>query len=226
MSSLTRGRVATFPVLLEEPSPSQRSSLSVSDEEAMARLQRRDYGALTLLFDRYSKPVFAVGLRILRDVGEAEDLVQEVFTYLYQRAVLFDPQKGSAKGWIVRAAFHRALDRRSYLARRFFYVGTDLSAVGDTLTGEADLEREAGARLSREQLRRAFGELSEKQRRTLELFFFEGLELAEIAKKLDEALGNVRHYYYRGLDKLRKSVFVVSLQDDYGTPRHGNAWHK
>jgi len=64
------------------------------------------------------------------------------------------------------------------------------------------------ARMSLEQLQRLFDELSEEQRQTLQLFFFEGMTFQEIAEKLHETLGNVRHYYYRGIGKLRGSVFA------------------
>ena len=77
--------------------------------------------------------------------------------------------------------------------------------------GETDLDRETGSKLDRVRLEKAFAELPERQRRTLELFYFEGMELKEIAEELNEPLGNVRHYYYRGLERLRKSAFVQEL---------------
>jgi RNA polymerase sigma-70 factor (ECF subfamily) len=71
-----------------------------------------------------------------------------------------------------------------------------------------DWECQLVARLSLEQLQQLFDGLSEEQRQTLQLFFFEGMTFQEIAKKLDEPLGNIRHHYYRGLGKLRMSYFV------------------
>lgn len=85
--------------------------------------------------------------------------------------------------------------------------------MDDTLLGETDLDREIGAKLNRAQLKKAFEELPEMQRGTLELFYFEGLELREISEKLNEPLANVRHHYYRGLEKLRKSAFVKKLKE-------------
>jgi RNA polymerase sigma-70 factor, ECF subfamily len=183
------------------------------DEELMNRLEARDAGALEMLFDRYSRLVLSIALRILRDYGEAEDVVQEVFFHLFQKAALFDPLKGTAKGWIVHVAFHRALDRRAHLGRRGFYLGTEIESLDNTLLGETDLDREIGAKLNRARLEKAFEELPEMQRRTLELFYFEGLELREISEKLNEPLDNVRHHYYRGLAKLRKSAFVKKLRE-------------
>jgi RNA polymerase sigma-70 factor, ECF subfamily len=185
---------------------------SESDEHLMARLQARDKRALDVLFDRYARLVFGIGHRILRDYGEAEELVQEAFLYVFQSAGLFDPAKGRARAWIVQAAYHRALNRREYLANRRFYVGTDSAAPTDALRGDTDLDREIAAKLDRVQLEKAFRELPEKQRRTLSLFFFEGLSLKEISTRTEEPLGNVRHHYYRGLDNLRKSTIVKALR--------------
>lgn len=174
----------------------------------MARLQSCDHHALKLLFDRYSRLVFSVVVRILHDTGEAEDMVQEVFTHLYQKASLFDPGKGTAKSWILRMAFRRALDRQSYLMARRFYPAADSASHGHMLYGNTDWEGQTIARLSLEQLQRLFDSLSEEQRQTLQFFFFEGMTFHEIAEKLDEPLGNIRHYYYRGLGKLRVSYFM------------------
>lgn len=177
----------------------------------MARLQASDSNALHVLFDRYSRLVFGIALRILNDHGEAEDIVQEAFFHIHQKAALFDPLKGTAKAWIVQLAFHRALDRRAYLDRRGFYLGTDIASLADTLLEETDLEREIGAKLSRVQLEKAFEELPDRQRQTLEMFYFEGFDLREISERLNESFANTRHHFYRGLDKLRRSVFVQKL---------------
>jgi RNA polymerase sigma-70 factor (ECF subfamily) len=179
----------------------------------MAHLKTNDARALHLLFDRYSRLVLAIALRILRDYGEAEEIVQETYCYLFQKAALFDASKGTAKGWIVQVAYHRALDRRAHLERRGFYHGTDFAFLDDTLIGQSDLEREITSRLNRAHLKKAFEELPERQRQTLELFYFEGLELREISEKLNEPLANIRHHYYRGLEKLRKSAFVQRLRE-------------
>ena len=181
-----------------------------SDEEALAQLSAGEPQALNLIYDRYSRLVLSVALRVLHDYGEAEEIVQDAFFQVFQKASLFEPSKGTAKAWIVQIAFHRALDRRSYLHRRGYYSGTDTGCLGDT-PGETDLEREIGAKLNRTHLERAFEELSELQRRTLELFYFDGLELREITERLDESLGNVRHHFYRGLERLRKSAFIQEL---------------
>jgi RNA polymerase sigma-70 factor (ECF subfamily) len=215
MSSPPQGRALVLPLLRartsQSPVTEKVGASGQSDEDAIARLQARDSNALSLLFDRYARLVLSIALRILRDYGEAEEVVQDVFFYVYQKASLFEPARGSAKAWIVQIAFHRALDRKAHLSRRGFYVGTDIDPLHDTLLGHSDLEHEVGSEMNRVHLERAFEELPEIQRRTLDLFYFQGLELREISERLNEPLGNVRHHFYRGLEKLRKSAFVRRL---------------
>jgi RNA polymerase sigma-70 factor, ECF subfamily len=219
MSSMPPRRALTFPMVWD---PSQESAASAkpipqprvpTDEEAMARLQGNDTSALEILFDRYAGLVFRIARGVVRDKGEAEDVVQEAFFHLYKKCSLFDKSKGSVKTWILQVALHRALDRKEHLARRGFYLGTDLGSLDDTLLGGTDLDREIGSKLNRVRLQKAFKELPDVQRVTLELFYFEGLDLREISERLNEPLGNTRHHFYRGLERLRKSAFVQKLRE-------------
>jgi len=97
--------------------------------------------------------------------------------------------------------------------RRGFYSGTDIESLGDTLPGKDDIEREVGLRIDFAYLLSAFEGLTQMQRRTLELFYFQGLELREISERLREPFGNVRHHFYRGLERLRKSPAVKRLRE-------------
>lgn len=198
------------PIALDENAGSVQSN---SDESLMAGLKAQDREALAELFRRYSRLVFSIGLRILRDAGEAEEIVQDVFLFLYERANLFDEKKGAGRAWLVQVAHHRSLDRQEYLRRRNFYSGTDAGVLADTVAGTADVERELGSKLSRERLKEAFEKLSDTQRLTLELFFFEDLNFPEIAERMNESLENIRHHYYRGIQKLRKDASVKKLKD-------------
>jgi RNA polymerase sigma factor (sigma-70 family) len=151
MSSPPPGRALTFPIACEgnrQESAKSRQYVP-SDEEAMARLQSSHSDALEILFARYSRLVLSVARGVVRDPGEAEDVVQEVFFYLYKKSNLFDGSKGSVKNWILQIALHRALDRKSHLARRGFYAGTELESLDDTLAGETDLDREIASKLDR-----------------------------------------------------------------------------
>jgi RNA polymerase sigma-70 factor (ECF subfamily) len=218
MSSPPNGRALALPLVWSRdrghavavPDPS--ATPSPSDEQLIAELQTFDAEALDVLFGRYARLVFAIASRIVRDYSEAEEVVQETFFYLYRKAALFDPKRGGAKPWIVQIAFSRALDRKAHLSRRGFYAGTEIDSLHDTLVGTADVEHEIGAKLDFAHLQKAFEDLTEMQRRTLELFYFEGFELKEISERLQEPFGNVRHHFYRGLERLRKSQSVQRLR--------------
>jgi RNA polymerase sigma-70 factor (ECF subfamily) len=218
MSSPPQGRALTFPIAWGKSQertaalPGAHECRVPSDEEVMAGLQSNNASALEILFDRYSRLALAIARGVVRDSGEAEDIVQEVFFYVYKKSMLFDRSRGSVKSWIVQIALHRALDRKSHLTRRGFYAGTDIGSLDDTLLGETDLDREVEVKLSRTQLEKAFQQLPGAQRLTLELFYFEGLDLREISERLNEPLGNTRHHFYRGLERLRKSAFVQRLR--------------
>src|SRR5690242_20161092 len=183
---------------------------SAEDAELIADLKARNWGHLDLLFERYYRLVLGTALRVLGNPSEAEEVAQEVFFYVYRKSQVYDPSKGSLKAWIIQIAFSRALDRKSYLARKRFHGGADIGSL--QLTGETDLEQEIETKLSRKHLERAFAELSDRQRRTIEFFYFEGLDLREISEKLREPLGTVRHHLYRGLQRLRKSSFLRRLR--------------
>src|SRR5258708_5028939 len=218
MSSPPNGRALALPLVWRRGPgevvalPGRSAIPSPSDEELLMDLQTSDAKALDVLFRRYSRLVFGIASRILRDYSEAEEVVQETFFYVYRKASLFDSAKGGAKAWIVQVAFSRALDRKAHLSRRGFYDGTEIESLDDTLVGKSDVEREIGAKLDFAHLQIAFEDLTLMQRRTLELFYFEGFELKEISERLHEPFGNVRHHFYRGLERLRKSPSVQRLR--------------
>jgi len=191
------------------PSPSGE----LSDECLMVRVGEKGGEALALLFRRYSRLVRGVALRILRDASEADDLLQDVFLFVHRKAPIFDPHKCCVRSWIVQMTYQRAIDRRRYLQSRHFYTRLDLDGAGDM----ADFRkgREEGELWTSLVGNATIGELldtlTQDQRDTLMLYFFEGCAFAEIAEKLNQSLGNIRNHYYRGLEKLRKQMFPGKL---------------
>ncbi|MGC1987872.1 MAG: sigma factor-like helix-turn-helix DNA-binding protein, partial [Candidatus Acidiferrales bacterium] len=110
-------------------------------------------------------------------------------------------------------AYHRALDRRRYLKAREFYAQpiqpNSVQVVGKP-TSESDYSAEAV--FGRNGLEKVVNSLSMDQRETLRLHVFEGYTLLELSEKLGQPLSNVRHHYYRALDKLRKQMFANNPQ--------------
>lgn len=190
------------------------------DESLMTQIQEGDEQALVLLLERHAGRVFAIGLKVLRDREEAEELVQDVFFQLYRKSHLYNRNRGAARSWLLQTAYHRAFDRREYLQSRRFYDSRSVEEVADEMRASSDVEYEALLNQREAILRQAFEELSEKQRQTLTLFFFEGYTLREISEHTKEALPNIRHHYYRGLKQL-KQVFDVSILAKNGQAHHG-----
>jgi RNA polymerase sigma-70 factor, ECF subfamily len=187
----------------------------VSDEAVMARICEGSGEALALLFRRYARAVRAVSYRVLRDTSEADDLLQDVFLLVHRDCKMFNSSKGSARFWILQMAYRRAISRRRYLTSRSFYTRLDLedaaSQLADPRTKAGQPEDSTDARLGNGSLQKVFETLSENQRQTLRLFFIEGYTLDEIAAKLSQSRGNVKHHYFRGLERLRKELLGGKL---------------
>ena len=194
----------------------------LSDETLMIRLCNGSREALALLFRRYARLVRTVAIRILRDDSEADDLLQDVFLFIHRNCSVFDSSKAAVRSWIVQMTYHRAIDRRRYLNSRHFYTRLDLDGVADLpASGSKNRENEAlfGHLVGNTTIQGLLDTLTEDQRNTLSLHFFEGYTFDEIAEKLDQSLGNVRNHYYRGLDKLRKQVFPGKMPVRNGSGR-------
>jgi RNA polymerase sigma-70 factor (ECF subfamily) len=181
----------------------------LTDEEVMEHAQAGHDDALAVIFDRYHRLVVSVAFKILRDMGEAEDVTQAVFLEIYRAAAQFDPSRGTTKTWLMQYAYHRSMNRRLYLKRRNFY-DQDGSGTVDSGSAESAQPIGGGGLLVLQELRSLVREglesLNRQQRQTLHLAYFEGMSLKEIADKTGEPLGNVRHHYYRGLNRLRSFV--------------------
>jgi RNA polymerase sigma-70 factor, ECF subfamily len=193
----------------------------VSDEALMAQICEGSREALSVLFRRYARLVRTVAMRILRDDSEADDLLQDVFLFVHRNCSIFDSSKAAVRSWLVQMTYHRAIDRKRYLKSRHFYTRLELDGVADLLdTRSRSREDDArfGSLVGNTTIQGLLDTLTEDQRNTLSLHFYEGYTFAEIAAKLDQSLGNIRNHYYRGLDKLRKQVFAGKLpgRNGYG----------
>lgn len=188
----------------------------ISDEDLMSQVCGGSKEALAILFRRYARIVRGVAYRVLRDASEADDLLQDIFLLIHRLCGTFDSSKGSARFWILQMTYRRAISRRRYLTSRHFYTRLDLDQAANQLgdvSAESDRHEDPmnGVLERKETLQSWFAELSESQRQTLHLFFFEGYTFEEIAAKLGQTVGNARNHYYRGLDKLRKQISAGKL---------------
>ena len=194
----------------------QTMGVDVSDEALLAQICDGSREALADLFRRYARIVRGVAYRVLRDSSEADDLLQDIFVLIHRKCSMFDASRGPARFWILQMTYHRAIARRRYLNSRHFYTRVDLDDVGRELadpgTASLGLRDSSDGLLGREGLQKVLEDLSENQRKTLQLFFVEGHTLGEIATKLNQTRGNVKNHYFRGLEKLRKQLFGDKLR--------------
>ena len=199
------------------PSPEVPSTRSVrppsfvelkgqSDGELMAHLQAGYNDALAVLFDRYHRLVLSIALKIVRDPGEAEDVMQNVFLDILRSVAHFDPAKGTTKVWVLQYAYHRAINRRQHLNVRQFYNQTSIDEVETQLPGTASPLGGFAPHELRHLIRQGLATVSSAQKRVIELVSYDGLSMQEIANKTGDTLVNVRHHYYRGLEKLRSFI--------------------
>ena len=188
----------------------------ISDELLLEQVRLGTKEALALLFRRHAHRVRNIAHRILRNEAEADDLVQDVFIFIFRRAGTFDASRGTARSWIMQVTYHRAFNRRRHLNTRQFYTNRGLEDseldIADNryeiLFSEWSLESIWG----KESAIRLREVLSPSQLSTIELHFFEGYTLEEIAERLGQTLGNIYNHYYRGLEKLRRPVFAGKLR--------------
>jgi RNA polymerase sigma-70 factor (ECF subfamily) len=182
----------------------------LEDVELAVALASGIHDALTVLFERHSAQVFRIARRMLRNDGEAEETVQQVFLDVYRAINQFDSCKGTFKTWLLQFAYHRAMNRREHLVAQQFYGWQDLDDV------LPELHDATGSPLqqSPQELGYLIGQLLSTikplQRKVIELTFFHGLTAAEIAKVTGETPSVVRHSLYRGLSKLRSALLERS----------------
>jgi len=215
MSNSSALRFPHFPLENEERAATPQSNSlqnqgdGVEDGALIRRMGQGDRDACSCLFRRYAESIRNVGRRILRDDAESDDLVQEVFLYLYRKWAVFDCSKGSARSWIFQVAYTQAFMRRRHLNSIGFYASGILALAsenGPTTNCGADYDQTVEALFGRNGWKQVLDSLTHEQRETLRLHFFEGYTFAEIAEKLGQSYANVRHHHYRGLEKLRKHL--------------------
>jgi len=173
--------------------------LSTQDDASLLALVKRgDEYAMASLFDRYSKIVYSVALRVLRDPAAAEDVLQEVFMQIWRSPDGFVATRGSLGGWLAVVSRNRSIDalRRKRPAE---------SVEEIALASDYNLADEAERNMMIEKARSIIHQLPMEQRKTLEMAFFDGLTHTEIAEMTGDPLGTVKSRIRSALSALRKA---------------------
>jgi RNA polymerase sigma-70 factor (ECF subfamily) len=191
----------------EAEETTDRSAQNTLDARLLQRTADGDRAAFGELYDRFSRPLYATALRILNDAKEAEDIVQDTFIALWEKAGEFAVSRGTAFGWAVTLTRNRAIDRVRMRRRRTELLDQaapeDLGYGGGSGPNSAD---QASLSEQSTAVRSAVAALPTEQQQALELAFFSGLTQQEIAARLNEPLGTIKARIRRGLLKLRANL--------------------
>ncbi len=174
--------------------------------QLLARIASQDRQALSEFYDQVAGVLFSTAVRILGDAQESEEVIQDVFVQIWEKAPMFDIAIGTPFHWAVSITRNRSIDRLRSRQRR--------ARVIEELREETGPEAEiytpsAPASLDTEhisEVRAAVGSLPADQRVAIEMAFFNGLTHAEIAGKLNEPLGTIKARIRRGMLKLRETL--------------------
>ena len=175
------------------------------DRELVVRLRRREPAVMGDLYDRYGKLAYSLIYRIVRDVGVAEDLVQETFLRVWNRSQGFDAERGALGPWLLAVARNRAIDYLRSSGGKMARGALELEYAEHPtvfVNFEADVLSQDRAR----RVRGALERLNENQRHVIELAYFEGLSQSEMAERMGQPLGTVKTWVRTALKNLREAL--------------------
>ena len=184
--------------------PKQNDDVS-SDAALVQQLLRRDVRAFEQLYDRHSRIVYGLVLRILQQGSTAEEVVQDVFLQLWRNASRYQASRGPFVPWLLTLARNRALDTlrlKSERQRRREDQTEELPQIAQVPQYEQALDEKRRA----EVVRSLMSSLSAPQKKAIELAYFEGLSHSEIAEALHEPLGTVKSWIRNGLIRLKEGL--------------------
>ena len=182
-----------------------RDLRDMEDEDVLEHVAAGHQEGLTVLMKRYSPMVLGVARHILQDRGEAQDMVQDVFSEVCESAERFDRNKGTFKTWLFRITRNLAINRRKYLQSRQFYSNStleDMENLPDRTGFWLRFARQEQPYLIRELL----AILKPVQRTTVELKCLEGLSVPQVAEQTGKSVGAVENNLRRALKKLRRAI--------------------
>lgn len=180
----------------------------VSDARLVTSIARYSEVALAEVYRRHGRAVYGLARRVLLDAGEAEDVVQEVFLRLWREPDRFDPERGSLRSFLLAQAHGRAVDAvRSSSSRR----ARETREAARTARAQYDMQHEAWDLALADQVARAMGELSDDERRAIELAYFDGRTYREVARELEQPEGTVKSRIRSGMRRLRDALVDAGI---------------
>jgi RNA polymerase sigma-70 factor (ECF subfamily) len=192
---------------------------ALPDPDLMRRVAGRDGEALAVLYDRYSPRVYGLCVRILNETQLAEDILQEVFVRVWERAGSFEQSRGNVAAWLMGITRNSCIDQLRRLQARPVAAeqadGPDALPFEESLASQGTDVPSLAAEHERARLvRRALGELSADQQRVIELSYFKGYTRREIARQLNWPEGTVHTRARLALQRLRQRLDELGVNAD------------
>lgn len=177
----------------------------LDDNSLIALINQEQQDALSVLYDRYSRLVFSMAYRTVGDTGLAEEITQEVFLRVWEKAHTYRPEQAKVITWIASITRYRAIDilRQQKIRPEGNQADWDDGLVQEN-SGAADVEQIVELRQRQSRVRAALTDLPDEQRHALALAFFYGYSHSQIAEQLQEPLGTIKTRIRSGMQKLRQ----------------------
>ncbi len=192
---------------MQDANLSNQALFDPADElRLVERVCAQDQAALDTLYERYSKVVYAIALRILGQPADAEDVVVDSFWQVWQQAENYDVSRGQLRSWIVTIARSRALDRLRVLRRSPLAEAEEVNVAGREVVADDNPEQAAWLAQKSAIVRAAMNGLPREQRQALEWAYYHGLSQSEVAARLGEPLGTIKTRIRLGMMKLREQL--------------------
>jgi RNA polymerase sigma-70 factor (ECF subfamily) len=190
----------------------QLASLEARWMTLIHRIAQGDQQALAPLYDETSRFVYALALRILQDIGLAEEATMDVYLQIWRQARSYEPARGTPSAWLLRMARSRAIDllRREARKKR---LEESLEAASWMAAGTHDPEKASLLGEEQRRAREALAKLNPEQREVIEIAYFAGLSHSEIAELLGLPLGTIKTRIRSGMMKLRESLVSLEAWD-------------
>jgi RNA polymerase sigma-70 factor (ECF subfamily) len=178
---------------------------NVDDFALIALIVRHDETALSTLYDRYSRLVFSLAMRIVGERTLAEEITADAFVSVWRAAASFAEERGRVGPWLMSITRHRAIDELRRLSVRPEGSAVDLNEAVNAAQSDS-VDDLVGVKRQRELVRTALATLPPPQREALELAYFGGLTQQEIADKTGQPLGTIKTRMRLGMQKLRDEL--------------------
>ena len=177
------------------------------DESLMRLIVHRQENALSELYDRYGRLVYSISVNVLGEAGAAEEVTQDVFLRVWERAVTYDAEQGKVVTWLARITRNRAIDlvRFRHLRLESSSIAWEELSSTPPVDGH-NVEQTIELAQQQQRIRQAIGHLPPEQREALALAYFQGLTHQEIADRLGQPLGTVKTRVRLAMQKLKSEL--------------------